>query len=200
MLIIPLINGDNAQKCVSVTRILRGFVSIISINIGQCNTNLKELIKLFNKQQSEIELHIEGPDYEKRLGDIMNAHSDVNIGKVFFYTNNPAQVENDITNIRIFGIQPGLLINKENYNKPEIVNKFEYAIIEVSRVPDYIEIYKYIKNNDFKGSLLLNFGKERVPQDIITNTSIDGVYIDVTTNPTIKDTISSLRRAANSIY
>ena len=200
MLIIPSIDGNNLVKCSSIVRVLKGFISLINIKIDKQNSNLSELIKLFNKQSFEIELTLNGENDAETLTRIVTAHSDVNIGKVYFYSNNENTVEQDITNVRIFGIQPGLVIDKDNYSKMSIVNKFEYAVISTITTPNYLEIYKHVKENNFKGNLVLDFESAPISKEIIQNPNIDGIYFDITNNPRIKDTISSYRREANTIY
>lgn len=200
MLIIPTVDGNNLTKCNNIIRILRGFVSIIGIHVSEKNINYVNLIKVFDKQQAELELFLPGDDHEKKLQKIITAHSDVNIGKVYFYTNDENNVEQQITNVRVFGIQPGIIVDKENYQKISIINKFEYAVIIVANNPNYLEIYKHIKENSFTGNLFLDFGETAVPQDILKNINLDGVYTEVTNNPMIKDTISSYRKLANSSY
>jgi hypothetical protein len=200
MQIVPTADGSNISKCINTARILRGFVSLLGVRIFSSNNHLPELIRSFNGQTFEVELFMYSENYEEKLNTIIRTHSDVNIGKVFFYTNNPETVEQSITNIRIFGINPGILIDDRNYNKPSVVNKFEYGIINVKRYPNYMDLYKHIKANEYKGSLLLDFEEQKVSEDIIKNEIIDGIYVDVTNNPSIKDTISVYRRAANSIY
>lgn len=200
MLIIPSINADNPIKGQTIIKVLRGFVSVAAIQIHSDTQNISNFVKLFDRQSTELELFIHGENHEARLDEIIKIHSDVNIGKVFFNEKNTDKVEQDLVNIRIFGINPGIIIDKENYKKPGIINKFEFATIFVKENSDYIEIYRFIKNNEFKGTLMLNFGDTRVPEEVLQDVSIDGFYIDITMNPMIKDTISSYRRAANSIY
>lgn len=200
MQIVPSINGVNLSQCANVSKILRGFVSVLNVRVSSDNNHLSELIKCFDKQMYEIELIIQGENYDEKLIQIVNSHSDVNIGKVFFYTKNSETVEQSITNIRIFGIQPGLIIDKDNFNIENVVNKFEYAVIDAEHNVNYMEMYKKVKENLYKGNLLLYFGALKIETEILTNPELDGVYVDITHNPRIKDTISFYRRSANSIY
>jgi hypothetical protein len=200
MQIIPTVDGQNLSRCLAVIRVIRGFVGIIGVKISKDNNHLQDLIKLFNKQTTELELFIEGDNYDERLKQIVTAHSDVNIGKVYFYNNNVDTVEQDTTNIRIFGIQPGIIVNQENYSKLAVINKFEYGVVNTLQDEKYLEYYKYLKSNDFKGSLFLDFDTNKIPDEILKSSDIDGVYFDITQNPHIKDTISIYRRTANSIY
>ena len=201
MLIIPSIDGNNLAKCSSISRVLRGFVSLINLRIDKSSVNLEELIRLFNKQNFELELSFNSENDQEILTKILTAHSDVNIGKVYFYSNNENNIEQDITNVRIFGIQPGLLINDLNYKKGAIVNKFEYSTINTLLTPNYIEVYKHVKENNYKGNLFLDFTNQVIDEKEIKEYSwVDGIYFDVTNNPRIKDTVSLYRRTANSIY
>ena len=200
MLIIPSIDGTNLNRCNSIIRVLRGFVSLVNVKIQKESLNLTELIRLFNRQNFEVELSLNGTNDSEILTKIVTAHSDVNIGKVLFYNNDENTVEQDITNVRIFGIQPGLIIDQNNYKKISIVNKFEFALIDVYKNPNYMDMYKEIKSNAYKGNLILDFGTTIVPREIFSHPEIDGIYFDITQNPRIKDTISSFRREANTVF
>jgi len=179
---------------------LRGFVSVINLKLSPETKDVQSLLRVFNGLTAELEITIFDKDYDTKLVNLVSAHSDVNIGKVFFFTNDLAEVEQQITNVRIFGIQPGIIVTKENFKNIGVINKFEYGVINAIDNENYLEIYKTVKENDFKGTLLLDFGNVKIPMEMLQNESINGVYINVTDNPAIKDTISTYRRIANSIY
>ena len=86
MLIVPSITAENYSKCQTVTRVLRGYVSVIAVKIPQDQRNVIQILRLFNRLPVEIELYIPHGNYDDILQKIITAHNDINIGKVFFYT------------------------------------------------------------------------------------------------------------------